>query len=236
MKALFSILLLTCSLVSFGQKGKFKPFKLIVLKPDTAIIDKSLYADIDSVESDYLKRYYSSMQEIEQTVNSNAFQNDTSFKTTIEEMKKELVKLKAYEPEIKKFKYFHSFSAFSTEVYNFYFNEYEPFSQIIELPNQNIDLASLRKLADSSKADYIVFFTDIHTEERDGLQILKLTSSLYSKKDNKIILKKETEGDRVSRGSMWTCGSIELSCLLINAVRTSTDEIAPLIAKAQIRQ
>ncbi|HEY5408621.1 MAG TPA: hypothetical protein VIJ92_16115 [Ginsengibacter sp.] len=236
MQKILTTILLTLSLTSYGQKGKFNPFKLIVLKPDTAIIDKSLYSDRDSVEVGYLRRYYHGIEQLQQIADAKYHQNDTSFVRRQKEYKAEIVAEKAMEPEIKKFKYYQTLSTYSTEVYNFYFNEYEPFSEIIELPNQVTDIASLSKLADTSKADYVVFFSNVHSEVKDGLPILKLTTSLYSKKDNKIILTKETEGDANSRGDMWTCDfNVPLSCLLINGVKTSTDEIAPIIAKAQLR-
>lgn len=236
MQKLFTILLLTISLTSYGQQGKFNPFKLVVIKPDTAIIHKSLQGDIDSIESVFLKRYYNSVQQIEQLANSKDFPKDTSFKATQEKMKIELIAAKAAEPEIKKFRYYETISTYSANIYNFYFNEYEPFSTIIELPNQKTDIASLAKLAHTTKADYVVFFTKIYTEIKDGLPMLKLTTSLYSKKQHKIILTKETQGDKDSRGGMWTCGSTILSCLLINGVRTSTNEVVPVIAKAQMRK
>lgn len=236
MQKLFTAILLTLTLTSFGQKGIFIPFKLLILKPDTAIIEQSLYGDIEIVQSDYLKRYYNAVQEMEHLANSNNFPDDTSFKATQEKIQLELLAAKAAEPEVKKFKYYQTLSTYSTEVYNFYFNEYEPFSTIIEIPNQNTDIQSLHKLADTSKADYVIFFRNIHTEIKDGLPILKLTTSLYSKKDNKIILTKETQGDTNSRGDMWTCGSTTLSCLLINGVRTSTTEVVPIITKAQMRK
>jgi len=236
MKNIVTILLLAISLACFGQKGKFNPFKLIVLRPNTAIIDQSLFGEIDSVQSDYLKRYYHSVQELEKLVTSKDFVGDTSFKTTQEQMKLELVAAKAAEPEIRKFKYYQTLSAYSTEVYNFYFNEYEPFSTIIELPDQSTELTSLRKLADTTHADYIVFFANVHTVTKDGMPTLKLTTSLYSRKDRKIILTKQTEGDATSRGGMWACGSTILSCLLINGVRTSTDLVSPEIAKRQLRR
>jgi hypothetical protein len=132
---------------------------------------------------------------------------------------------------------FHLLSSYSTEVYNFYFNEYEPFSTIVEAPNQKTELGNLKHLADSAKADYIVSFTNIHTEEKEGFLILKLTTLLYSKRDNKILLRIETEGDTHSRGEMWTCDmSVTLSCLLVNGVRTSTDEVANVLRRRQIRQ
>ncbi|MGB4771927.1 MAG: hypothetical protein WBP58_10730 [Chitinophagaceae bacterium] len=236
MQKFFTIVILLLNLTSYGQKGKFIPFKLVILKPDTAVIEKSLYGDIEIVQSDFLERYYSSVQQIEKLVNSKDFQSDTNFKAEQEQMKLDLSSAKAVETEIKKFKYFQTLSTYSTEVYNFYFNEYEPYSTIIELNNQKTDIQSIRKLADTTKADYVVYFSNVHTVITDGLPILRLTTSVYSKKEDKVILRKETEGDTKSRGGMWTCGKTTLSCLLINGVRTSTNEIAPIIAKEQMRR
>jgi hypothetical protein len=76
---------------------------------------------------------------------------------------------------------------------------------------------------------------DIHT----GMEkppLLQVTTRLYSHRDNRIILTKTTEGDYSSQGDMWTCAPGTLSCLLINGVRTSTDEVAPELAKRQLRK
>ncbi len=236
MKKLFTILLLSLGLMSYGHMGRFNPFKIIVIKPDTAIIDKSLFADIDSIQSDYIKRYYNTVKEMEELINSKYFENDTSFRMRKEQMKVDLVNVKALEPEKKQFKFYQALSAYSTEVYNFYFNEYEPFSTIIESPNQKTDVISIITLADSAKADFVIYFSNIHTELIYDSPVLKLTTSLYSKREKKIILVKETEGDTTSRGDMWTCGGTTLSCLLINGVRTSTDEVTRIIAKKQMRK
>lgn len=229
MQKVLTTILLTLSLASYGQKGKFNPFKLIILKPDTAIIDKSLYGDIDSIEATYRNRYYKSIE-----VNEGILQCESCDSSMKEEIKNKLLVMKSYEEEVKKFKYYQLVSSYSTEVYNFYFNEYEPYSTIIESPARQTDEKTLKELADSAKADYIIFFRDIHTEIRNDLPILKLTTLLYSRADNKILLTKETEGDMNSRGDMWTCFS-PLSCLFINGIKTSTDAVAPEIAKRQIR-
>lgn len=234
MQKILITLLLFVSIISYGQKGRFKPFKLIVLKPDTAIIDETLYPDIDTIRANYLSRYYSYVQQIEQRINSKNFPEESG-KATQERFKAELAALKILEPEVKKFKYYHAFSAYSIEFYGVYFNKYEPYSTIIEFPSQKTDILSLSKLADTSKSDYIIFFNNIHTEIKNGFPILKLTTSLYSKKEKKIILRKETECDTFSRGVMWTCGGVTLSCLLTNCIMTSAGEVTPLIIKRQLR-
>jgi hypothetical protein len=234
MQKLFTTFLLIFSFTSYGQSGLWKPFKLAVIQPDTAVIDKSLYIGRDSIVATQLKRYYKSVDIIEKLANCIGCPRDSGEN---EKYKQELARLKSYEPEAKKFKYFHLLSSYSTEVYNFYFNEYEPFSTIFQLPNQKTDLVSLKILVDTSKVDYVVFYSNIHTAHKDGLPILKLTTSLYSKKDNKIILRKETEGDTNSRGDMWTCSmDVMLSCLFINGIRTSTDTVAEVLRKRQLRQ
>jgi hypothetical protein len=239
MQKLLTLLLLTIHLASFGQNGMWKPFKLIVIKPDTAIIDNSLLSDIAGIEAANLKAYYSSIKQMEELLSFKDYPKDMekSFKETQEKMENEIIQARAAEEQVKKFKYFETVSSYSTSVYNFYFNEYEPFSSIKEIPCQQTNIEALRLLADSVKAEYVVFFSAIHTIIQDGRPVLKLTTSLYSKEENQIILSKETEGDTNSRGDMWTCNMDNtLSCLLINGVRTSTDEIASILRKRQIQK
>jgi hypothetical protein len=238
MQKLLIAFLLASSLSSYGQEGRWKPFKLLVIRPDTAIIDQSLFSDRDSVEADNLKSYYSILKRYQDLLNFKDYSNEMekSFKETQEQLQKAISFMKAQEDNVKKFKYYQTISQYSTKVYNFYFNEYEPFSTIIEISNQKTDIISLKTLADTSKADYIVFYNNIHTANTDDLPILKMTTSLYSTKDNKVILSKETIGDTDSRGEMWTCNpNVRLYCLLINGVRTSTDEVANLLRQRQIR-
>ena len=236
MQKILPVIFLILSFSSYSQKGKFNPFKLIVLKPDTAIIDRSLRNDIDSIEAEYIRSYYKSVQEMERFASSTYLLKDREIVPTQTKRKTQVLALKAREPEVKKFKYYQTLSFYSTEVYNFYFNEYAPFSTIIEIPFGKNDIKTLKRLADSSKADYILFFTNVHSVRQQSRPYLKLTTSLYSKKEGRIILTKETEGDTDSRGAMWTCVGNTLRCLLINGVRTSTDEVARVIAKIQMRR
>lgn len=230
MRQLFAIIIL-CSLSSQlqAQKSPFKPFTLIVLQPDTVIVDKSFNDDIDKMQADYLRQYYTHIQQLEVMVNTRLTTSATD-KKMLAAAKQELADAKASEEKAKQFKYYQVLSSYSVGTYHFYFNEYEPYSTIIELPKQKTAIAALKKLADSAKADYIIFFSNVHTAVKDGSPILKLTTSLYSKKTNTIILQKETEGDTNSEGGQWTCSGL-LQCLLVNGVRTSTDAVVPMIAK-----
>ncbi len=224
-------------LVSYGQTGIWKPFKLLVVQPDTAIVDQSFNSQKDSVEAQNLRAYYATLKQLKDMLDTKDDAKDMEklFAETHERLKKQIPLIEAQEEQVKKFKYYQTISQYSAQVYNFYFNEYEPFSTILEIPKHNTDLGVLKILADTSKADYIVFFSNIYSNTKDGLPILKLTTSLYSNKANKIILTKETEGDIDSRGFMWTC-EIPLSCLLVNSVRTSTDEVMKILKDLQVRK
>ena len=69
MQRILTTLLLIISFTAYGQRGMWKPFKLGVIKPDTAILDKSLFSDRDSIEADNLKSYYSSIKQMEELLN-----------------------------------------------------------------------------------------------------------------------------------------------------------------------
>jgi hypothetical protein len=229
MKKILALVLLIVNMVSYGQEGRWKPFKLLVIQPDTALIDKSLFEYRDSVEAQNLKRYFNGVHQMERILTCKGC--DSVVK---EGIRKELPFVKAQEIEVRKFKYFQLVSSYSTEVYNFYFNEYAPFSTIQQLTNHSTNVSTLTALADSAKADYFIFYTDIQTFEKEGFLWLKLTTSLYAKQEGRVILTQETEGDTSSHGEMWTCYN-KLSCLLINGVKTSTDAVAELLRKRQIR-
>ncbi|OQP58233.1 hypothetical protein A3860_07870 [Niastella vici] len=228
---LLLIMLLIVKTTTQAQQGMWKPFKLVIIQPDTAIIDKSYYSASDSLVIKQQKQYYLLVKNLEDQVNCTGCPDSAA----IEASKKDLQLLRSYESEIQRFKYYHVLSNYSIAVYKFYFNEYEPKSTFVELPNQKTDSVSLKMLADTSKADYIVFYSNIHSGGKPGMPVLKLTTCLYSTKDNKVILKKETEGGPTSNGDMWTCSG-ELECLFINGVRSSTDLVTGILTKRQRRQ
>lgn len=232
MKKLLTFACVFLGLSAYAQQGNFHPFKLLVLKPDTAIISKDLFSYRDSITQTQVKRYYRSVKTYEDMANCKACDFE---KADMERYKKMAEELKKLEPEVKKFKYFALISSYSTEIYNFYFNENEPYSSITEEANQDTALPSLKRLAETAKADYILFFSQIHTALTDDGPILMLTSSLYSKKEAKVIFSTTTTGDLQSRGEMWTCTN-PLACLLINGVRTSSNEVVAVLKKLQVKK
>lgn len=235
MKSITIILLISLlSIDSYCQKGIFKPFKLIVISPETAMIDSSLSGFKDSIEQSHLRSYYNSISQMEKMLAFTDYPDD--MKKQFEENKKltkaSLDSARKYETEVQKFKYFQVISEYSASVFQFSFNEYPPFSTFQLIKSYPMNINSIKHLADSLQADYIVGYRNIHTENNNGSLILRLTTLVYSKKDGKIILEKETTGDINSHGDMWTCNN-PLSCLLINGVKSSTENVSGLLYERQ---
>jgi hypothetical protein len=115
MQKIFTTLLLALGLTTYGQSGMWKPFKLYLIKPDTAIIGKSLLSDRESIEADNLKSYYSSLKQMEDLLNFKDYSKEMekSFKETQERLKKQITLMKMQEDNVKKFKYFFFAAVFA---------------------------------------------------------------------------------------------------------------------------
>jgi hypothetical protein len=238
MEKIFSLILLTVTLVCYGQKSRYKPFKLAIISPDTAVIDESLKSFVDSVQQQHLNTYFASIRRMEDLVNSNDYprgvMTEKEFKKMQRQTKSSLDNAKKSEDEVRQFKFYKTISEYSASVYQFYFNEYPPFSVFQLINKSELTINSLSHISDSLKADYVVGYKNIHTENKDGVLIIKVKTFLYSKKDDKILFEEETMGDTNSYGDMWTCSN-PLSCLLVTAVKSSTDSVFGILRKRQLR-
>ena len=228
------IFLTLISTMSLGQTSIYKPFKLIFIAPDTAVIANDLKLFIDTVEQNYIRRYYHSIKQMEDLLN---------FKNYPDEMKKEFEKnrvsleenlkaAKSNETEIKKFKYFETIPIYTSEVFQLFFNEYPPNSIFHVVRKNSLKSNNLEQIATEYKADYVVTYKDIHTDLKAGQIRMLLTTTLYSKKKSKVLWEKENTGDTNSYGDMWTCLD-PLSCLLVTSVRSSSEEIYETVSKLQ---
>lgn len=236
-KRIIPILLIFFIFNLFGQKGNFEPFKLAVEKPNFAKIEEGLKHQIGTIEETYVEQYSSMIKQLEELVQFDGYSDE--MKSQYEEMKQEtltqLESLKSREQEVKDFKYYEFMSYYLTSVLNFYFNEYEPFSEIYEIPNFHNDGTDYKVIADSLKADYVISFEDIKSLESNGLYQMESRLILYSTVENKIIVEEKIYGDTNSYGDMWTC-SEELTCLFITSVRNSIQIISKTLVEKQGRK
>jgi hypothetical protein len=227
MRHFFVILLFLSSNFSFGQRSNFRPFKMIIVSPDTAIIDEGLKIFVDTVQADYLKMYYNTIKQMERFVN---YTDDQKMKKEYEE---KIKVAKQSEQEVKKFKYFETIPDYSYSVLQMYFNEYPPNSTFQVVRARDLKSINLKDIADNYKADYVVSYKDIHTNKLDnGLLTMNVTTILFANKDSKVLFEKQGNGDMNSYGDMWTCMN-PLSCLLITSVKSSTTDIFETVSKRQ---
>ena len=238
------VALLIADLSSFGQTGLI-PFKLLVLRPDTTIIDKSYNTQKDSFELSQIKSdlecrniSIDSLTAIKKSIPSG-FQYSSVDLYSLESLK-----------QIIDYKYYYFLSEYSAQTYEFLFNNYNQSNGIpamahdvtaVEMVNQKTDRRSLKLLADSVKADYIVYFKNIQTVKIGSSLSLQMSTSLYSRKENKVISSFSTIGDHINRGqnsgikTMWRCQA-EFSCLLVNSIKGSVEKIVDVIRKLQRRE
>jgi len=206
---------------------------MVIVSPDTATIDSGLRMFQDSIEADYIKGYYKSIKQMEEFLN---WKSDSPDKKEMDESKKRIEEnlriKKQSEQYVKRFRYFETISVYSNSVLQMYFNEYPPYSTFQTVRKTDLKSNDLKKIADDFKADYVVTYSDIQTNNDNGQLIMKLTTTLYSHKKSKVLWEKTGTGDMNSYGDMWTCMN-PLSCLMITCVKSSTDDIFETLSKAQ---
>jgi hypothetical protein len=233
MRQIFLTLFSLTTILSLGQTGNYRPFKMVIVSPDTATIDSGLKMFQDSIEADYIKGYYKSIRQMEEFL---AWKNDSPNKKETDESKKKIeesLKVKKQsEQYVKRFRYFETISVYSNSVLQMYFNEYPPYSTFQTVRTSELKSNDLKEIADNFKADYVVTYSDIQTDNDNGRLIMKVTTTLYSRKKSKVLWEKNGTGDMNSYGDMWTCMN-PLSCLLITCVKSSTDDIFETLSRVQ---
>jgi hypothetical protein len=235
-----TLVLVAAASLSYGQKSSFKPFRFVIITPDTALIDPSVRSFEDTVKQEYIQKFLEGIRQYDQLANDTPFSSHVSiteqeWDKVREAAKKLAANARAHESEVMAFLYYQLIATYSLEVYQGYFNEYPPFSTILVTRKRTLPQDSLKHFADSLKADYVVGYKNVHTERSDSGLIIKLTTWLYAREEDKLLMESETTGDSLSHGDMWTCGN-PLSCLLITAVRSSTEVVSPIIARRQIER
>ena len=227
------VLLFLSSIFSFGQTSEYRPFRMVIVSPDTATIDEGLKMFKDSIEADYIKGYYKSIKQMEDFLK---WKDDSADKKQIEESKKRIeenLRIKRQsEQSVKRFRYFETISVYSNSVLQMYFNEYPPYSTIQTVRTTDLKSTDLKEIADHFKADYVVRYNNIHTDNEGNRVIMKMTTTLYSRNDLKVLWEKLEKGDMNSYGDMWTCMN-PLSCLLITSVKSSTTDIFETVSLRQ---
>jgi hypothetical protein len=250
------ILLIVINSYCFGQGettelDQYKPFTVLIIKPDGAKIADSLMVWADSIESKHIARYYSPVEGLR-----------SLYEMGTEDMKREagrrIQEAKLREMEAHDFKYYHTVSDQSLFDLRTLFNtNHRQSNHLLEEPvfqGYTIDRAELftddfEKLCRYYKVDYILTFENIHTDTKDKIGILKFVATLFWTKENKMILKRQIEGNAsvynfkflyqikgTDRNSFHESGihcDNYLECMFKSAVRFSTEELYRVISQNQ---
>lgn len=177
-------------LAAAAQKNK-DAFTLLVLQPDTAILEGSLQSEIKTVEQDQQDKYHAAIHQMESVINAGySKETEKQMSRTCEEIKKTLQQLKEKNPD--QFRYYHLLSSELTEecIRHYAGN---PLVRITEHEFKTADVPKLNDLCNKMNCDYVVFFTDVRGETTGNSPVLKITTSLYSRKDNAVIYSQPAE-------------------------------------------
>ncbi len=209
---------------------------MVLISPDTAVIDNALNTYIDTTVEEAVNGYYILAEQMKDLFNSKEYNKRSSTEEQSKEMHQAVNTIynnaKRYKDNIKQFRYYQALAIHAALIFQIYFNQSFPLStfQIIDKPKLNI--SNLKHVADSLKADYVIGYKDIHTENKAGAITMSMKTLLFSRKENKILLSAKTTGDQTNHGDIWSCSN-PLSCLLLTTLRPSIDKVAAIIAQRQ---
>jgi len=252
----FLVTLFLISFIFFRSLGQerykqdlFKPFTILIFKPDKAAIADSLMVYADSIEQRHRDGFFISIENMEKLKELGIDDEKVKDDLQIQEMK-------SRENEIYKFKYYHSIAEKTLfelrQLFNSNYWESNYISRVNTIKGETIDPSDLvthdfKILRKHYKVDYTVTFEDVHTDRRNGILTLKYVVTLFSRKENKVILKKVIEGnapvdnykllsDIFPPGNQHEFGihcENYLDCVIKSAVRFSTEELFKAISERQ---
>ena len=223
MKKIFFLLFLFTGVNGMTQKNNNLSLVLGILQPDTAMLEGPLKSEVKIVEQDQQEKYNNAIRQMEMVMNLKDYskENEKQMSRTREEIKKMLPLLK--EKNTKNFRYYHLLSSSLGEACTAQFGK-NPLIRIEEYNLQASEIDRLNEIAGKMNCDYIIFFSDIRGQSTNNSPVLKLTTSVYSKKDNAVILSQPSEVccDKGKHKEV-------LSSLLQDAAVSSLEQIVALI-------
>jgi hypothetical protein len=254
MKILITIFLtlLTFSYSRGQEKAKqdlFKPFRIIVLKPDKADISDSLKVYADLIESKHSDMYRASIQSMGKL-------RKKSKKRERKQIDMQIQNIKERQTENADFRYYHSIAEKTLFELKILFNTNEiETNYTLDNPiligqvigGSELTVSNLEKLGKEYVADYIVGFENIHTTGTKEAPTLRYVVKLFWTITNNEILEKEIEGNAsvdnykllkqiIQPGNIHETGihcDNYLECMIKSAVRFSTEELFKEIEERQ---
>jgi hypothetical protein len=248
---LTTYLTISSFIYSWGQESAkqdiFKPFSVIVIKPNNAQIADTLSVYAESIEAKQSAMYLSVIRALEKRKENG----DDDEKKKIDA---EIHQTHERAKNDRDFKYFHSIAFKTLRELRSLFNSNEiETDYTLNNPVLTGEVLGRTQLQTSNegigifyKADYIVSFENIHTAGTKQSPTLRYVVRLLSTEANEEILRKEIEGN-VSADNYKSLKQIHpsgghergihcdnyLECMIMSAVRFSTEELFKAVEKRQ---
>lgn len=210
--------------VEISPFDSFTPFKMGILKPETAISSKSIDHLVDSVELKFEREYYKSIVKLEELIAFKGGGDNELLNGADSVVEAELKYLTDHKAEILSFKWFELLSSQATMLYKYYFYASIKGTEIVEVSGLN-NMSPI-ELMDSLKLDYLLIYDDIQVTSGHEVS-LKLRESLFSSEVGRPIIVSTIVSD------LSTCSN-DLSCLIINSIRQNIDINTMEIRKRQV--
>jgi hypothetical protein len=227
----------------------FRPFSVLIIKPDKAQISDSLAIYAEAIEDKQFGMYISVIKSLEHRRKNSS---DEEKKRIDLEIHQTIARAK-YDCG---FRYFHTIATQTLRELNLLFNANEVDTDYTlnnpVLTGKVVDRSELltskeKQIGRSYNVDYIVSFENIHTDGTKESPTLRYSVKLFSIATNKQIMKKEIEGNASvdnykSLGQIFAPGNMHesrihcdnyLECMIKSAVRLSTEELFKAIEKGQ---
>jgi hypothetical protein len=229
MRTIFVIIQMLIVMPLLSQQNEEISFKVLVIKPDTAILSSNLKKDISSIQTDFLNElsYLKNQREILADL-KEPLPDSVSEKKAKAIFDKKNYTISIF--DINSFKYFDILSYKLAQALDSNLNSRQPYSLILEIDRQKTSTKQLKTLSRHTNADYVIYFKNIQSQTRNQIQELAVTIYLYSNNEDKIILSKDILARSNGDESVWLCRST-LSCLFNKAATLSAKELIPKLGR-----
>jgi hypothetical protein len=211
MKPISLIMILILPLITVYSQQNNRPAGILVINPDTAVINIIWQKNIASLQADFQNEYAYRETQTEMLSASKEPLPDS-----VKRKKEKLLFDKnsgiLSGVDIRHFKYYDILSFKVAQALDAELNTRAPYIAIRVTTSGRISTGTIQPLARQANADYVIYFSNIHTGPDALVQELIFNLVLYSAKGNKVIFSKTMAVGDCGAGNNLSCGH-SLSCL-----------------------
>lgn len=215
------------------QESRYKPFRVLIISPDTARIDKELTVYVESIENRFKGSYYSMLRvfELLRSTENGEVEEKQRAAAAIQ-------RARWFEVDVVRFRYYHMIAAEAFVSLNDRFQKY-PWEDSESLECQVVNKSDLEtedfvQLTRNYDFDYVIYFGDIVAKKYVDTFFMDMTTYLFSRADSKVIMKRRqsTKADpvlcRMDRQDL-------LECLITRVTSEAISDLFEILDERQKR-